>query len=286
VGVFLQRNLLDAWREEVFLWAGDEGGQDGWSKEVCKMSRLSRHGFTLIELLVVIAIIAILAAILFPVFAQAREKARQTSCLSNLKQIGTAAMMYSQDYDEVLLLDAAYGWPKTYFWFGSWDGSTFNENEGLLQPYMKNGQIQACPSFRQVRSAVGLTGYGYNYAYLCPYLPPNWLPVPVSLAQIQAPAETVFMADGARINTWSYGTPTLEGSTYLDPPSYSYPGFHTRHNNVGNVLWCDGHVKAAPPTYRTGSFGWGYNADDFRRNNLGDIDRDGNLMTDEWFDLN
>src|SRR5476651_819462 len=62
----------------------------------------SRHGFTLIELLVVIAIIAILAAILFPVFARAREQARRTSCLSNMKQIGLALFMYAQDYDETL----------------------------------------------------------------------------------------------------------------------------------------------------------------------------------------
>lgn len=270
--------------------AGGESGQDGQfasSKGGMLMSRYSRLGFTLIELLVVIAIIAILAAILFPVFAQAREKARQSSCVSNLKQIGIAAMMYSQDYDEKMLLDAAYGFPKTYFWFGSWDGSTFNVQEGLLQPYMKNGQIQSCPSFRQqVRTAVGMTGYGYNYAYLCPYLPPDWLPVPVSLASIRTPAETVFMADCARINTWSYSSPTLEASTYLDPPSYAYPGFHARHNGTGNVLWCDGHVKALAPVYRSGSFGWGYQAEDFRRHDLGDIDQDGNLTTDEWFDLN
>jgi prepilin-type N-terminal cleavage/methylation domain-containing protein/prepilin-type processing-associated H-X9-DG protein len=259
---------------------------EAFSKGGLRMSRHSRSGFTLIELLVVIAIIAILAAILFPVFAQAREKARQTSCVSNLKQIGIAAMMYSQDYDERMLLDAAYGFPKTYYWFGSWDGTTFNVQEGLLQPYMKNGQIQACPSFRQVRAAVGLTGYGYNYAYLCPYLPPDWLPVPVSMSSIRTPAETVFMADCARINTWSYSVPTLEGSTYLDPPSYSYPGFHARHNDTGNVLWCDGHVKAVAPVYRSGSFGWGYQADDFRQHHLGDIDQDGNLNTDEWFDLN
>src|SRR5690349_3905542 len=67
-----------------------------------------RRGFTLIELLVVIAIIAILAAILFPVFAQAREKARQSSCLSNMKQIGSALLMYVQDYDEV--------WPPSYYY--------------------------------------------------------------------------------------------------------------------------------------------------------------------------
>ncbi len=108
----------------------------------------AHRGFTLIELLVVIAIIAVLAAILFPVFAQAREKARQTQCLSNAKQIGTASMMYAQDYDEIL--------PKT-----GWQGpcshpvtgaATDAEFSGVfafplaIQPYVKNLGILACPS--------------------------------------------------------------------------------------------------------------------------------------------
>ena len=104
-----------------------------------------KHGFTLIELLVVIAIIAILAAILFPVFAQAREKARQASCLSNCKQIGLAVNIYAQDYDETLpnagpvwpqnakipIFNAGYGW-------GMW--------VVLLDPYIKNRGVWACPS--------------------------------------------------------------------------------------------------------------------------------------------
>src|SRR5437588_7782155 len=97
--------------------------------------RIGRKGFTLIELLVVIAIIAILAAILFPVFAQAREKARSASCLSNIKQVTLAWQMYLQDYDEVMVphwaADTAYGslnWPK------------------LTEPYIKNWQVYRCPS--------------------------------------------------------------------------------------------------------------------------------------------
>lgn len=98
--------------------------------------RFGRKGFTLIELLVVIAIIAILAAILFPVFARARENARKASCQSNLKQIGTALRMYAQDYDELNLRRRPSGTaPTSEFWYGP------------VQSYMKNTQILRCPSY-------------------------------------------------------------------------------------------------------------------------------------------
>ncbi len=101
---------------------------------------ISRKAFTLIELLVFIAIIAILAAILFPVFAQAREKARQTSCLSNLKQAGLGIMMYVQDYDETF--------PKASFWDTSKPFSEYYlwTSQRCIQPYMKNVGIYRCPS--------------------------------------------------------------------------------------------------------------------------------------------
>jgi len=124
-----------------------------------------KRGFTLIELLVVIAIIAILAAILFPVFAQARESARKTSCLSNVKQIDLAIQMYVNDYDEVLPTSST--------------GGMIGEPTYMAQPYMKNYGILFCPSRSVATSAIGnpnlncgakdnpnceskLYGYGWN----------------------------------------------------------------------------------------------------------------------------
>src|SRR5687767_5245897 len=102
-------------------------------KGVTRVKRDKRSGFTLIELLVVIAIIAILAAILFPVFAQAREKARSSSCLSNMKQLGTATIMYAQDYDGSYPL-AWHDAPAEYGF------------DVMLMPYTKNLQVFDCPS--------------------------------------------------------------------------------------------------------------------------------------------
>ncbi len=161
---------------------------------------MNRHSyrssaFTLIELLVVIAIIAILAAILFPVFAQAKGAAKKTVSISNLKQIGLAWTMYASDYDDVLMRVSTGGSGKTIYWWGSWDGTQLRGEEGLLFPYTKNKGIESDPTFEnRLRTALGLTGYGYNYAYLSPstYAPPTWAetPVPVSFGQISNVSET------------------------------------------------------------------------------------------------
>ena len=256
-------------------------------------STSARRAFTLIELLVVIAIIAILAAILFPVFARAKEAAKKTSCLSNAKQIGLAWTMYCDSYDDTAMrVRIVESQTRVVYWWGSWDGSQLRIEQGLLQPYMKNRQIQGCPSFsNKLRTVLGLTGFGYNYAYLSPsrYDPPNYdeVPIPVNLSQVGSPSETVTFADSARINNWDYASPTLEGSTYLEPPSNEYPSFHGRHGGkVGNVLWVDGHVKSLMPKQRVGSFGYGYDGADFAPHNLGELDRDGDFTTDELFDLN
>jgi prepilin-type N-terminal cleavage/methylation domain-containing protein/prepilin-type processing-associated H-X9-DG protein len=125
-------------------------------------------GFTLIELLVVIAIIAILAAILFPVFAQARDKARQASCVSNMKQMMTSALMYLQDYDEM-------------FHRIKCGVSAFNDNcppvrpdqmwgsEDMLNPYIKNGGVWKCPSDPIIRDDCGCDRYGSGIGYPISY---------------------------------------------------------------------------------------------------------------------
>jgi len=120
---------------------------------------MARRGFTLIELLVVIAIIAILAAILFPVFAKAREKARQSSCLSNMKQIGLAFMQYVQDYDETCVLNYQYPMDPAIGY------QLFQQQ---LSPYVKNRQIFTCPSRATTQVGYGLSIYvggDYNGPY-------------------------------------------------------------------------------------------------------------------------
>jgi prepilin-type N-terminal cleavage/methylation domain-containing protein/prepilin-type processing-associated H-X9-DG protein len=187
-------------------------------------SQRALRGFTLIELLVVIAIIAILAAILFPVFARAREKARQAACQSNLKQIGTAFMMYAQDYDETMPVWTSYACNNPPIPSGSFNIKVlYNWN---VDPYIKNGvtsnadgsagtlnDVWACPTAKSQLSDASNT-YAYNYiglggtsnctgaglgAVYAPFDGPRYaLPAPV--ADLQRPAETIMLSDGAQLS--------------------------------------------------------------------------------------
>src|ERR1044072_2960298 len=167
-----------------------------------------KRAFTLIELLVVIAIVAILAAILFPVFARAKEAAKKTQSASNLKQIDLAWIMYAGDYDDRLMYAVQAGpGSKLYYWWGSWDPTTqtLKEDEGPLYPYTRNKGIQSCPSWpASLRTAVGFTGYGYNYMYL-------GFNRSVSYGEIGSVSDTVSLGSRARIHNWQFATPVMGG---------------------------------------------------------------------------
>ncbi len=211
------------------------------------MSGIRRNGFTLIELLVVIAIIAILAAILFPVFARARAKAQQASCLSNQKQLALAFLMYAQDYDDTMA-PAYYftdGWGVEHGWDFTIDYAAWSFTPGLIGPYTKNTQINGCPQAASLPTYDRqTTGYAYNVSYVGA----TWDEgrQPARLGSISYPAETAMLADGA---FWDGTTGKVTATNYLRAPGdpyYSYvgPNVHFRHNGVANVGYCDGHVKA------------------------------------------
>jgi len=193
-----------------------------------------RKGFTLIELLVVIAIIAILAAILFPVFAKAREKARQASCLSNCKQLAIATISYAQDYDEKMVGYCTQC--PANVWHPVWE---------MLNPYIKNTQVWFCPS--QTGTNQGL---GSNVQHLIIDL--NWGAAPVSMAQITMPSEKLLFADaqdgplaggkegsGGNPIVWC---PSCAGVPYAYNLVYQY-GLSSRHNGGSNCVFADGHAK-------------------------------------------
>jgi prepilin-type N-terminal cleavage/methylation domain-containing protein/prepilin-type processing-associated H-X9-DG protein len=189
-----------------------------------------RRGFTLIELLVVIAIIAILAAILFPVFAKAREKARQTSCLSNMKQLGLGFMMYAQDFDETFPQWKTQGGcspaPQVVFMW-----------KHVIFPYVKNSQMYICPSsqwaqqatcshYDPLANAMNLaTSYGMNDC------PDSGGTPALTVASIIRPSELMLLGEGA--TPWRPVSENLGcGTNGADV-----------HNGGVNVNFYDGHAK-------------------------------------------
>jgi prepilin-type N-terminal cleavage/methylation domain-containing protein len=237
--------------------------------------RPGRSGFTLIELLVVIAIIAILAAILFPVFAQAREKARTTSCLSNLKQLSHAMLMYAQDYDGLFVpVMARPNRQEKNLYLTSW--------MYLLEPYTKSRGVYICPSsnhrntdytqnpslpdlFRNYGYAPTLRIRGYDQITVLtgPFGQAVWEGIggfygsPIgdfvqttpsySEAQIARPADTVLLCDQVSFD-WGFGDNDLKNIWFPAPRHLLEPKVKDAQGNVApqgilNSVFVDGHVK-------------------------------------------
>ncbi|HLK60915.1 MAG TPA: type II secretion system protein [Chthonomonadaceae bacterium] len=210
--------------------------------------RKAGHGFTLIELLVVIAIISVLAAILFPVFSRARESARRTNCLSNMRQLGMAVQEYIQDYDEIL--PAATDGPIGAGLNGGWvyfsvfpanpTPKAYDVTRGSIYPYVKNAQIYICPTDGQGRSSgdsyayndclVHRTGTGFNPGQ--------------SLATFDAPASWMLLGEESSGGGFLFGDgSTDDGYFNLEVGNI----FTQRHFDASNLTFLDGHSKG----YRT-----------------------------------
>jgi len=253
---------------------------------------MRRGAFTLLELLCAVAVLLLLAALLFPVLSQAREAGKKAQCLSNIKQMTLASLMYVADHNDTMFMsgykivgDPVYGGQQ---WYAKTLKSRFGRagyfvyREGLIYPYMRDADIQNCPSAEGLKGEGGndRLAYGLNENIVTrPGADGKFQPVRMS--QVEKPEETLFMADAAKI----YYNGQLQLSTYLalrpldDGARQNYtPTIHARHmNELANVTWADGHAHSMHPAFRTvdnvgNPF---YTAANFRRYRIGDILKSG-----------
>jgi len=222
------------------------------------MDRASRQrGFTLIELLVVLAVIVIVAAVLFPVYSAAREKARQVVCISNIQQLGKATQIYADDYDETYPLGLISCSTGGYFWTQWDDQSGERPCSGfqitwmdLLYPYLRNWKVYRCPSTdvpgdvfappstprERIEYSYGVSFYFsrlYNVWTGTWHQPPTTRPT-LSLYEVVRPSEKVYLADSA-------------GPSGQTPyPWLYYDSIQFRHINGVNIVFADGHARWFP----------------------------------------
>ena len=249
------------------------------------LRRYRRSAFTLIELLVVIAIIAILAAILFPAFARARESARRSSCLNNFKQIGLGIMQYSQDYDETL---PRFSFGNGYNGFGGYgaagdDGARWAD---MIYPYIKSTQVFNCPSGTKTaapynRGTIAAGGpfldiTTYSYGYVTPNNETTSVGVAGrNLAQIEDSAGTLMLVEDGRQDAGLGAETQGRLIPSLGEPISTLGGRLNgyRHTNCApddfnsyafNALYADGHAKwtRLPDVWQNGAMtAWTVNAE-------------------------
>jgi len=214
---------------------------------------MERRGFTLIELLVVIAIIAILAAILFPVFLQAREKASASACMSNMKQIALATTMYADNHDNCIVPRFMWYGKRYHFW------------PELIRPYVKTWGVHRCPSRKRIASLKEegdpdipggwgrYGGIGCNHPNICPILSS------VRMSAIRRPSKTIVFADSGKVSNpenhddpdgWIEEYPydmfrTPDNKPFFDTQPVRVVG---RHSGRANAAFLDGHASSMRPS--------------------------------------
>ena len=268
--------------------------------------RSTAAGFTLVELLVVIGVIAVLIGMLMPALQKARAASQATSCLSNLRQITNAMILFSHDNKGFLPQSCGAGTGQETFviegvsktmlvrWFGGWNNGEkkFYAPASLLAKYLGSADAAGCQTFEVedvFRPEYGPVDYAYNSLFA---RHKEWARnkesgdrtgLGVKLSKIRRPAEKAMVWDSARYNNglidrtpWGYPT---TGNVNNDR---SDPNFHGRHNNRGNIGWADGHVSAIEPAYFD-SYTGGQDPEWQRKHRVGDIDQDGDQTTNEMY---
>jgi len=252
-----------------------------------------RRGFSLIELLVVVSIITLLVGVLLPALSAAREAGRTSVCLSNTRQLGVAARVFANDFDQHLPSaqdeDRSGGIQSFWYGGGNFSAGTWVPEAGVMYGYLGNVDVGGCPSLDdETRSFQGPVDYAYNVNYLGLIQPPRSR-VGVRLDRVADPGRTVAFFDGGRLSSANPAVAEFQRTPFGYPPSgvngpphgsgltTFLPSFHGRHTNGrGVIAWVDGHAKTREPTlYPAAEYGLVAGLRPLAESlNLGDIDVD------------
>jgi prepilin-type N-terminal cleavage/methylation domain-containing protein/prepilin-type processing-associated H-X9-DG protein len=267
--------------------------------------RTHRQAFTLVELLVVIGIIALLVAMLLPALNKAREASKAANCLSNLRQINTAFILFAHENKGFLPQIGSSGSGSEVFdidgtnytvlvrWFGGLYGTPqkFHAPASMLAKYWGTASVGGCPTFEVddvLRPQYGPVDYAYNSIFARHkewVAPATRNGLGVKLSKIRRSSEKAVVWDAARLDSgrldrtpWGYPTTGNVNNNRTDP------NFHGRHNRRGNVGWADGSVTSIEPTFFD-TYNGGQSVALLKQFRVGDIDRDGDHETNEMYSV-